>query len=491
MARLHAKLKLLGKHPKEIPVRTSPFLLGRSEECHLALTGGGKVSRKHAEIKYASGRFSIADLGSHNGTSVNGEKITECDLDDGDRITIGGFEMEVAIIVEDKAGERQPAPRLKRKGGHRHPGAEHGKEPPSRSRHAHEHKSPERHEEEAPAVVTVPAPEESGTRLVDMAAYVGPPQGEGGTAIVDMTDLTGGRKKPSKRFIFGVAAVAVVLSVGVTPFLFPPPPQFSFQQRLELVGKRAAGEPVPPDVPLPTIEPTFDLQTLVRTTTERPVIFPIDEFGSTDPNVFQVAGIGTAEEGGPEKLAIQGQKAGKALLVMVDHETKKWYSIEVQVVEDARWPPNWNDSERRATADKLKADADEIYVNAKKDLTDRSKALSRYSKVVRLYESMGSAPAKPLKEAKDRVEEIQREITRVEDELMRQYKAALGRKKWEEVYQLVGKLLELYPVENVDRNRDDEVAGKHGNWEKFNLYKAERNRIESILRKIDPRRTFR
>jgi pSer/pThr/pTyr-binding forkhead associated (FHA) protein len=47
------------------------------------------VSRRHAEIRPSAGGWVIVDLGSTNGTRVNGAPVTERKLDDGDTITVG------------------------------------------------------------------------------------------------------------------------------------------------------------------------------------------------------------------------------------------------------------------------------------------------------------------------------------------------------------------------------------------------------------------
>jgi len=48
------------------------------------------VSRTHAEIRQeAASAWSIADLGSTNGTLVNGRHIASVMLQEGDRVTIG------------------------------------------------------------------------------------------------------------------------------------------------------------------------------------------------------------------------------------------------------------------------------------------------------------------------------------------------------------------------------------------------------------------
>jgi hypothetical protein len=48
-----------------------------------------EVSRRHAEIVESEAGYTLKDLGSPNGTYVNGERITEHELSDGDRIAVG------------------------------------------------------------------------------------------------------------------------------------------------------------------------------------------------------------------------------------------------------------------------------------------------------------------------------------------------------------------------------------------------------------------
>ena len=47
------------------------------------------VSRRHAEVRPQGSGFRVVDLSSTNGTRVNGEKVAERQLADGDRIEIG------------------------------------------------------------------------------------------------------------------------------------------------------------------------------------------------------------------------------------------------------------------------------------------------------------------------------------------------------------------------------------------------------------------
>jgi hypothetical protein len=64
------------------------FTIGRSPECDLVLDDR-RVSRKHAEIRLRLGKYTLYDLGSTNGTYVNGKRVSEVVLSQGDRITMG------------------------------------------------------------------------------------------------------------------------------------------------------------------------------------------------------------------------------------------------------------------------------------------------------------------------------------------------------------------------------------------------------------------
>ena len=51
------------------------------------------VSRRHAEFRRDSGRFTVRDVGSLNGTYLNRERIDETDLSGGDEVQIGKFRL--------------------------------------------------------------------------------------------------------------------------------------------------------------------------------------------------------------------------------------------------------------------------------------------------------------------------------------------------------------------------------------------------------------
>jgi pSer/pThr/pTyr-binding forkhead associated (FHA) protein len=73
----------------EFPLRPHrEIIIGRSSELDMVLVED-MVSRKHAKITTDDKSVSIQDLGSTNGTFVNGEKIRKVELKYGDRILIG------------------------------------------------------------------------------------------------------------------------------------------------------------------------------------------------------------------------------------------------------------------------------------------------------------------------------------------------------------------------------------------------------------------
>ena len=86
------------------------FIAGRSTEADLVLADDS-VSRKHARVYPARGRFWIRDLGSRNGTVVNGEVVLHHCLRPGDRVAIGSSLARVEVIAQtdiskERAGER-------------------------------------------------------------------------------------------------------------------------------------------------------------------------------------------------------------------------------------------------------------------------------------------------------------------------------------------------------------------------------------------------
>jgi hypothetical protein len=69
------------------------------------------VSRKHARIELKEGKIQIEDLGSTNGTFVNGERITKGWLKEGDRVLIGSNILKVISLGDESPANtaRRPA----------------------------------------------------------------------------------------------------------------------------------------------------------------------------------------------------------------------------------------------------------------------------------------------------------------------------------------------------------------------------------------------
>jgi hypothetical protein len=79
-----------------IAIGEDPISIGRSPECDVKLTDS-TVSRRHAEIVRDGDAWFLRDVGSSNGTKVNGTAIADHMLEDGDEIKVGAvtlrFEM--------------------------------------------------------------------------------------------------------------------------------------------------------------------------------------------------------------------------------------------------------------------------------------------------------------------------------------------------------------------------------------------------------------
>ena len=74
---------------ERIPLGATPVSIGRLPDCTVPVTDAN-VSRRHAEVRAAGNGFVVADLGSTNGTKVNGVRIQgEQLLADGDIVSVG------------------------------------------------------------------------------------------------------------------------------------------------------------------------------------------------------------------------------------------------------------------------------------------------------------------------------------------------------------------------------------------------------------------
>ena len=80
----------------ELPIDAAWLVIGRgasADWCLAELT----LSRSHAAFGWDGERFFVEDLGSTNGTFVNGERSARVRLRDGDEVQIGRLRLRVAI----------------------------------------------------------------------------------------------------------------------------------------------------------------------------------------------------------------------------------------------------------------------------------------------------------------------------------------------------------------------------------------------------------
>jgi predicted component of type VI protein secretion system len=93
---------------KVIPLVGPNFKIGRGETCHLR-PNSEQVSREHAEFTIGADSVEVRDLGSRNGTLVNGKALTtdSCRLKDRDLVQVGPLTFAVAIL--DAAVAARPA----------------------------------------------------------------------------------------------------------------------------------------------------------------------------------------------------------------------------------------------------------------------------------------------------------------------------------------------------------------------------------------------
>jgi hypothetical protein len=76
-------------NPAEEPSPGVVRRIGRRPDNHIVVSDLG-VSKQHAELRRTpAGRYTIVDLGSHGGTYVNGTRVSQQELNEGDIIAIG------------------------------------------------------------------------------------------------------------------------------------------------------------------------------------------------------------------------------------------------------------------------------------------------------------------------------------------------------------------------------------------------------------------
>ena len=82
--------------PVQFDLGSALITIGRASDNDVILDDA-QVSRHHCQLKLQHGAYSLADLGSRNGSWVNGEQVSEVALGPGDLIRIGSTEIEFQV----------------------------------------------------------------------------------------------------------------------------------------------------------------------------------------------------------------------------------------------------------------------------------------------------------------------------------------------------------------------------------------------------------
>ena len=88
-----AELVVVGKSGRAYPLSKDVLTIGRMDACDVALADPG-ASRRHAEVRREGDEWVVVDLGSTNGTIVNGKRVNRHRLSKGDRMLIGDTSIE-------------------------------------------------------------------------------------------------------------------------------------------------------------------------------------------------------------------------------------------------------------------------------------------------------------------------------------------------------------------------------------------------------------
>jgi len=67
----------------------NPTMIGRSRACTISVPDDPMLSRTHCLVHKKHGRWLVTDLGSSNGVFLNGRRVTEAELKNGDVIQAG------------------------------------------------------------------------------------------------------------------------------------------------------------------------------------------------------------------------------------------------------------------------------------------------------------------------------------------------------------------------------------------------------------------
>lgn len=87
-----------GRAARHVALTGGPTTIGRGSDCQVILADA-HASRQHARLEVRGGVLVLTDLGSTNGTRVNGHRVREVVLGVGDRIELG--QSRIRVVAAD------------------------------------------------------------------------------------------------------------------------------------------------------------------------------------------------------------------------------------------------------------------------------------------------------------------------------------------------------------------------------------------------------
>ena len=103
---MKVKLRVLSGAKEGLVSLRLPTVIGRSAEATIKVRSS-RVSRSHCVLFSKGESVWVRDLGSSNGTFVNGRRLDDpCELRVGDLLKVGAVELEVIVELSDTGGER-------------------------------------------------------------------------------------------------------------------------------------------------------------------------------------------------------------------------------------------------------------------------------------------------------------------------------------------------------------------------------------------------
>ena len=108
---MQVRLKVIGgkNDGREIKISVPSFIIGRGEQAHLR-PASDMVSRKHCAVNIKDGKVTVEDLGSRNGTFINGKAIdAPHTVEVGDTLRVGRCLLYTSPSPRDATLSRMPS----------------------------------------------------------------------------------------------------------------------------------------------------------------------------------------------------------------------------------------------------------------------------------------------------------------------------------------------------------------------------------------------